>query len=671
MSDVLIGSTSTQCLSVEYDNAEDPFPYTTTTVTSYAPEVTVATDYTGHIVTTVTEPSQGGTIAGNSNESLISSRKSYTAIIIGVIVPVVVALILCCLGFCMYRKRRARTRERRRDSFREKMFRRIGRQPIELNAAGAAPLSPMYRTRERPMSGFTYASTHYSTAEEYPTSPSPPSGSGGHYTPASPTPFAVAFGRESDDYARAGTNAPAPRDERQGTAAPHLSMSFPPDHRSNRPPTTENGGNARSAGGERLASTYDPTFSPPTEWDSTPTARNPDEPITAARSGASTDPHTVMRDDHALSRTRSPASTISAPSAYVTAESHLRQPSTVFSASESSVSHQHQPRSPLSPLPPAHQRPFSTTSTHAPLSRPGSILRRFSQALGRSFARSGEPDAESNRNSVNMRTTPRAGVVHDHTLSDEQNPGYFRGMNHFNLGIPLNYRPSASAASPADATRLSRQSQNLQGQTIADESSTGLRSMTRAANGRMDDLAFSSYTQPTRDRVLSTAAPTTTPEHRPDVDTDINNNNNPRQVDEEDEKEKIIEAFDGSTIEGSMRAWSVGHGTMASQGTFNSPLDADGNMDGSGLARSGSQPSSRRSRRSVSHERAGHLVRYLSTFGLISAISHLGLLLRRLTRQFHALHLLHTRNRPSSLVPCPSSVHPRPLFNRGCTIVTD
>lgn len=601
---------------VQYDDAQDPFPYTTTTVTSYAPEVTVTTNSAGQVVSTIINgggPNQGGTINGNPvNDGLTSPRKPYSAVIIGIIVPVVFLLVLCCVGLCLYRKRRARTRERRRQSFREKMFRRIGRQSI---GRDATPLSPAASgsgsrgMRERRMSGFTYASTHYSTAEEYHAPSPPPSGSGGHFTPTSPTPFAVSFGRESQDSVRAGTNGmpyrsetvPAPNDERQGTAQ-QAPISFPPNSTPRDPPVNETGGNTRSAERERLVSTYDPTFSPPAEWDSTPTAaRLGTAPANAARSGArQTDPHTPTRENHAGVDRRNSTSTATTPSAYVTAASHQRRPSTVFSDSESSASHQNPQRRPLSPLSRTRQRGFSATGTPASSSRPGSMLRRFSQALGISFSRSGSPDVEANRNNLNMQGLGRgAGTA----PVEEQDPGYFRGMNHFNLGIPLNYRPSASAASPTDGTRISRHSQNLRSLAI-DEGSTGLRSMSRTTSGRMDDLAFSSYTQPVRERVLSTVESSA-------QDQDAHSNPGKTEEDEEmTEKEKIIEAFDGSTIEGSMRAWSVGHGTMASQGTINGPLDGadvDGNEAASRLGRSGSQPS-RRSRRSISHERDDHSV---------------------------------------------------------------
>ncbi|CCA69076.1 hypothetical protein PIIN_02934 [Serendipita indica DSM 11827] len=178
--------------------------------------------------------------------------------------------------------------------------------------------------------------------------------------------------------------------------------------------------------------------------------------------------------------------------------------------------------------------------------------------------------------------------------AEGQNPGYFHGKNQSDLGIPLYYRQSASVPSPTGDSRLSYQSQTLQGLAI-DNGST-----LRTASGKMEDSAVSSYTQPVPQHVLSTVGSSGNAQ-----DPQISSRR-PGEHEKKIEKETIVGGVGGSTSKGSMGTWNVGQGKVADQGTSNNP--PDGNGTASRLGRSGSQRS-RRSRRSISQERDDDLVR--------------------------------------------------------------
>lgn len=172
---------------VEFDPVQTPLPYSTTTTTITATSST--TDSNGNVipvgVVTSTSMSSGGGGGGGGDENDPSRQKKVNlAIILGVVIPINIFLFLCILGVCIYRRRRTQSRQRRQETFREKLFRSGKRGTKGATGAGlynmnndnfsgiamreqkSTGLASSRSPKNRPMSAGTYASTHYSTAPE-------------------------------------------------------------------------------------------------------------------------------------------------------------------------------------------------------------------------------------------------------------------------------------------------------------------------------------------------------------------------------------------------------------------------------------------------------------------------------------------------------------------------
>ncbi|CAG8713831.1 10626_t:CDS:2, partial [Acaulospora colombiana] len=341
------------------------------------------------------------------------------------------------------------------------------------------------------------------------------------------------------------------------------------------------------------------------------------------------------------------------PSAWLTsfdnynAQNAAHTPSTLFSEPDSAFSTQRLQQPPLSPTggngrqnsgvqqqprvddyavspfadafnngagPSATPRPSGPT-------RSNSLLKRFSAAITSPFTRSSNPRNSTgasgyhyHRNSLllQQQNNPSSPVA-DGTGDANGNGanGYYRGMNHFNLGIPLNYRPVATAASPTStdpAFGFARQQQ----QTLKTEYGGEVLSPTATANQRgsragMDDFAFSSYTQETRERLMgSRASPLSPPPtNRGSGDDRIaeEGSTDPRS-DADDEKEEKIVEYDGSTVYGSIndrevgytggKRWSADHGTVVSRnGSQRAPSESVHQPESSQLSRRQSTRSGR------------------------------------------------------------------------------
>jgi hypothetical protein len=268
-----------------------------------------------------------------------------------------------------------------------------------------------------------------------------------------------------------------------------------------------------------------PTFIPPPEWRTTLSSPVPVSPVSAGN------PSAELRTSIRQSSIAAP------PSAWVNPSErphHIaNRPSTVFSETDSNNSTQ-QPTFPRA-LPPRSPQ------------RPPSVLRRFSAALTSPFTRvpsRADTPVSSHMNNMEL------GTPGPHN-PDNGGPGYFRGMNHFNLGIPLDYRPVASQ-SPTEVAfprppRASEQPVDREGGTSSgDPTSPSTRVPSRAG---LDDMALLGYTQ-ARTKVTRVSDDT---------------------IEDDEKPEKILENFDGSTMRESILGherdenWSVGHATVASQ----------------------------------------------------------------------------------------------------------
>ncbi|KAG8823433.1 hypothetical protein FRC17_009331 [Serendipita sp. 399] len=692
---------------VQFDEGREPFPYSTTTVTSYAPTVTVITDGSGHAIpTTLGIPSQGqgGGVPDPINDSLTSSNKSYTAIILGIVIPILALIFCCVITFCVCRRRRTNHRQRRRESFRKKMFARFGGS----NEQDSTASSRMYVTAltsagggtragrdDRSIAAFTIASTHYSTAEDHflPSPRTPRS-----LSPTSPVPFSTALGLyDGTSYTRQTDNLDLTTNARGDTQArindtvaqirdnddletgdgrrrdfdirhtTLVSQSGAPPRQTVSSDLVHAVANSRASALANQARTSDVvnysrprpltrTFEAPAEWESmpnmvvaagdghvTPVAKSPN-----ASSGPSgiwkwansaignglngnRSRTTSMNKEGTTHSNGSTGNRLSAWDSEIekggatidrsnprsndvnvipTEVGHTpRRPSTVFSDTDSGFSQLPEDARPSSYYQARRQQSLGTqqrqgranevnagsgnnnknsnrnsqsTGSGSGHGRSTSALRRFSQIITSPFARSRASGGQSynyddsNQASINMqglgegmgRAESDNRQVFDR--SDESGPTYFRGMNQFNaLGIPLNYRPSASAASPSSGSGTASPARSL---TLNARERTGVakssnnmdwnRAVGADNTSGLEDLAFSSYTKQTRDQVISSA--TLGKAESSD--------------EEEDEKEKIVEYLDGSTVDGGdARSWSVGHDTLASRGTANSPtLESSG-----------------------------------------------------------------------------------------------
>ncbi|KIM25525.1 hypothetical protein M408DRAFT_10361 [Serendipita vermifera MAFF 305830] len=655
---------------VEYDFDRTPLPYSTTTTTETAPTPTI----------TITNGPLGenGTIAGNPNSSSGDSPKSYNAIIIGVVVPVVLFLALCICAFCMYRSRKTRSAKRRRESFAEKLFRRqpllqspltpgfgnqAGGTDIANGAAGAAAGGIWTRRRRdsedpRAMSPHTFASTRYSTALDHMYEMEQDVNQG-QTSPA--TPAMTAASNVTHDLL--DVNSPS-------AAAMYANSST---HGSSF------GGSATGAAAASPIVRHTPisaTFEPPAEWQTTPSFAVPgalNSPShssdgvhhTAASFGAGAAAGGTLISGTPSRGLRS-TSQAGTTEVYNNMNNKINvgrlgttpKPSTVFSAeTDSGMSYagppsryyQHQPDVPV------RDRDMSDNAVGAgaaPLvtnAHRNSVLRRWSAALTSSlpFNRNGSrPNSNSHAMSgtntgYHQNTDLRSGHDAMRNIGEddlEGNRRYSRGMNHINLGIRLNYNPTATATagfnspphgpltlSPSPVrsstmqtgTRARQQSQNANFDDVRHGSdgvggggssngdtfrSTPVPTTPGSAlvMSPFDDLAFSSYTRHTRERVLSRSIPGDVVDDsgagadaamapKAAVPSQGSDTSGGDVIEPEEKEEKIMENLDGDTIhEGNDEdgRWSAGHGTLASQGR------------GDGVSRRGSAVSRQRSIRS-------------------------------------------------------------------------
>lgn len=478
-------------------------------------------------------------------------------VIIGIVVPVLLLFLFCIVGFCIYRNRRSRTRQRRRDSFREKLFRARGQFYMQNSAF---PFGGRSNSRsnsnsmdERPVSPrtiHTIASTQYETAPDH-------------------TIESMSRHFHSNNNNRHLFDVREPSPIQHGAAIhPTLIPSTTGHTFANYTPSSSM---AMSQEYPRRNSHIRPTFAPPAEWRTTlssPMAMSPVFDLSADADIDEPSSPVMLRSPYRQSSL--PAVPPSAWHNPERAHHVANRPSTVFSESDSNFSA-------------PHPAGAATTTTRAQTPRDpqhaNSVLRRLSAALTSPFTRAPSRAStfmSSARNSMqqNNAAAPRT--------SENSGPGYFRGVNHFNLGIPLNYRPVASQ-SPTEAG-FGRQSRVIDRNVDQEGGSNSLgRSSTPTTPIRSgaEDLAMYGYTQNLRTKVPPTPGST----DRPSTE---------RTLDEDDEKpEKILENFDGSTMRESASghhrngSWSVGHGTIA-----------DENAIGGDLGRSGSFSSRQRSFRS-------------------------------------------------------------------------
>ncbi|KAG8856099.1 hypothetical protein FRB91_001273 [Serendipita sp. 411] len=287
-----------------------------------------------------------------------------------------------------------------------------------------------------------------------------------------------------------------------------------------------------------------------------------------------------------------------------------RRPSTVFSETDSSFSHgpgleenanaRRQGRNNVDNNSNGSIGRNNNSNRNSQGTGPGSVFRRFSQIITSPFNRpssrlmSGGGQQQynyndSNRTSMNMQglfegtIAGRGGSSSDErhnpnnrpSTNEENDPTYFRGMRQFNsLGIPLNYYPAASRkTSPSGSGTAS---------PVVRRPTMDTRRRSGGPGG--EDFAFSSYTKQTRDQVISSATMGTMvdevgteSERRTGTGTGTGTRTGTEEGEEEeegeeDEKEKIVENLDGSTVDGGdLRTWSIGHDTVLSRGTANSP----------------------------------------------------------------------------------------------------
>ena len=660
---------------VEYDYDRTPDPYTTTTTTETAPTPTIT-----HTVSN-DDGSLGinGTVAGNPDTSTADSPKSFPAVLIGILVPILFFVSLCIIGIFIWRCRRRRSAQLRRETFREKLSRH---QPIQLHSpltaafgkraegvgefAAGAGAGRRSRSSDdvRVVSPHTIASTRYETAEDH-------------------------FTYEMDEDA----NQAAP------LAGSSTSRNLPIEPLALTLDTHAPFGESSllDLTPARASSTTRPTplaatFDPPAEWRTTLASSPPAaEPLSNSLSQSSDAFHSAASDiltaagaGAALaSGTAGAAGTTTrarrdSPSGPTTTSTDIHRghglandpkPSTVFTDTDSGNSYagppsryyQHQPD--LTPRggggAAGWDADVNNNSPPVVNARPSSVLRRFSTALASTLRGGGSRPNSRHSNSHAMASTsnntPNAETGFATTFAQNEEDleneggsrGYFRGMNHFNLGIPLNYRPTATASSSTNynsvpgpssspvvrsptvqtGTRASRQSQNPNNLGFDDlwlGSGTGAGSShggtsrsaptpTPLATSPFDDYAFSSYTRQTRERVLSfptidddedAAAGAPRDETKPPAapkSSAPGSEDNDDVIEPEEKDEKIRENLDGETIHPETEdegGWSIGHGTLASHG----PGSTGGHGAGASVTRRGSSVSRQRSTRSTADQ---------------------------------------------------------------------
>lgn len=508
--------------SVEFDPFETPLPYSTTTTT-----------ITSGSTSTIT-PS--ATAAAWDD---ISQNRNYSIIVIGIVVPIVFFLVCCFVGLCIYRSRRTRNRQRKRESFKEKLFRSRGgngdRGRIYLHSPNSLVFldgGPRSSVESRPMSPRTIgtiASTHYETALDHNNDPT--------------------------------TNNP---NLRPSSVNPVNDSLTPPTSASqpffSRPTTTPRIANYNSAS----------LYIPPAEWDTTPTFLHPPPSSTRVPAPAATKTRSNPRR-WALRKNSNPNNP---PSAWVpTAErtQHTsNRPSTVFS--ESDFSHT-----------------GSNLQTQQP-SQPISVIRSFSAALLSPFTRNRGNAVPAHTNRANSATAAATTIDHN---GERSGHGYFRGMNHYNLGIPLNYQPVASATLPTESTLSRRRPSRDGGRSSGARTSQSVAGSPAGYGPGVDDIALAGYLRDHRDVTPS-----------PITSTRVS-------VADDEKPEKIVESFDGSTIRESEygydgpSSWSIGHETLSSPRDTSSPSE-DLTRNGSLLSR----------RMPITEDRSARQVR---TFGPIIA----------------------------------------------------
>jgi len=533
------------------------------------------------------------------------------------VVPIVFLLLLCIVGIYIYHTRRTRSAQRRREYFREKFFRAgpiqlhsplastFGKQADGSGLAAVAARGGRDSDDSRAISPHSFASTRYSTALDHDYH-SDQDHLRGRVSPVSPMNAAMI----------PPGNILDPR---------VLSAAINTDR--NRSTLSITGTNVSSS--RPLTATFDP----PSEWHTRLTSA-PEQATSVTRASEAHLPHIQDRDHTELSTPGASAAT--ADTAAVVSTGVPRRFSRI---SQSGVDVYHALASNPKPLqssalyetestPPSpsavrpnSQPPRSSGEGEPGLApggsgRPSSVLRRFSTAITSTlpFTRAGSRPNSRHSNGHTL-STPAGGngsgaeydatsTQHDEDLESNREPrSFFRG-----IGIPLNYRPTATASptppSPthANAARVGRQSQNLRdlgfedvwlgsrppgsGVNTAPGRSTPPVGANPPVGSPFEDFAFSSYTRPTRERVLS--LPTTTggtdrtglhptPSTRAPMSSLDSSEGavgvgggGGGEMEPEEKDEKIQEALDGDTIRGDAEEdgrWSVGHGTLASQGT--------------------------------------------------------------------------------------------------------
>lgn len=502
---------------------------------------------------------------------------------------------LCVCGFCIYRNRRTRNAQRRRESFREKLFRR---QPSPLTLGKRAEATGVLGARghrrstddARAMSPHTFASTRYSTALDHMYEMD--DDINGRTSPAASPPVAVAAAR----------NPPVDLLDAHALSA---GMDI------------GNGSNDSSFGiSPALASsTMRPspaTFDPPAEWRTT---------LTSVPGPSSNHPVSLPSDiltpagAAAIASGSGTGTTAAAARARRDSQSGtdayrgLRndpKPSTVFSETDSGHS-----LGGLSPASRFYQQPglinvpdVNPTTPPTPVgnARPTSVLHRFSTALASTLRGNSRPNSSRYSNNfvlggVNQGNDQTPNATQNEDDLENNRGGYFRGINHFNLGIPLNYRPTATAApsgynspsspmarSPTTQTGppLNPQSQGFEwggsgtggsnnGDTYRSRSTPAPTTPGSALNqlgGPFEDFAFSTYTRQTRERVFG--VPIMREADRERAVSTARSKSEEEVIEPEEKEDKILEGLDGDTMQGGETedegGWSVGHGTLASRG---------------------------------------------------------------------------------------------------------